>query len=255
MLGCASAKYQLTAEAKPPVAINVAKAQPPVEALLHAVIIQRGPGSWKREAFWDEYVLSLANRGATPLTVESATVIDFLGLAVAPSEDPWAVESVSHQWLKEAEAKDIGRSIALGAASVASAYAVMAGTIGAASAELYGPSVVAGLTLWALPLTLPVYAMAGTAANLSGKEKVEREFSRRRLVLPASIAPGQLAQGSLFFRIAPGPQRLVLRCSTNGQLHVVVLDLAAALAGLHLKQEAATNPILPPAGNPPPGSS
>ena len=41
-------------------------------ATVHTVIVYQGPGSWKREAYWDEYVVSLVNRGETPLVISTA---------------------------------------------------------------------------------------------------------------------------------------------------------------------------------------
>ena len=60
--GCVSKRYQSASKKTPPaVAINLAAQQPPVAVVLNTVIVFQGPGSWKREAYWDEYVVSIVN--------------------------------------------------------------------------------------------------------------------------------------------------------------------------------------------------
>jgi hypothetical protein len=61
----------------------------------------------------------------------------------------------------------------------------------------------------------------------------------RRLPLPAMLAPGQTVQGSFFFRISPGPQRLTLHCRVDAVPHDLVIDLSP-MAGMHLTTGAAT---------------
>ena len=53
------------------------------------------PGSWKREAFWDEYVVSLRNDSDQPIELSSATLSDYAGVARAPGSDPWKLERES----------------------------------------------------------------------------------------------------------------------------------------------------------------
>ena len=48
------------------------------------------------------------------------------------------------------------------------------------------------------------------------------------------LVPGQLVQGSLFFRISPGPKRLTLKCRVDDEPRDVVIDLAP-LSGMHMK--------------------
>src|SRR5271166_6506687 len=60
-----------------------------------------GPGSWKREALWDEYVVTLVNHGERPLTIDSATLADSAGTPYAPGSDPWALEKQSKKLEKQ----------------------------------------------------------------------------------------------------------------------------------------------------------
>ncbi len=86
-------------------------------------------------------------------------------------------------------------------------------------------------------VAIPVFVGGSLYRNVHGRHEVEREFERRRLKLPAEIAPGATVTGSLFFPITPGPSRLTLRVRLDGQPAVEAIDLAA-LKDLHLKLPA-----------------
>jgi len=94
--GCVSANYKFAGKDTPPAhALNVHFPPAPLEASLASVITDGGPGSWKREAFWDEYVVTLHNTGDQPLQVASGTLVDFAGTSRSAGDDPWAVERES----------------------------------------------------------------------------------------------------------------------------------------------------------------
>lgn len=252
--GCVSAKYKpAPKDTPPPVALNLtsAPAKPapvftpandpsPTEALptivvtVHSVISFRGPGSWKRDAYWDEYVVSVVNRGADPLVVESAILTDFEGDATEPGINPWLLEKQSRLHVDELQ-RDHSALVQVGGGFAT----VMAGSfLGVAS--LGGGSAAAGT--WAAGIVgaavIPIYIGGAIYRNVSSRHDIEGEFARRRLVLGGVVAPGSTVSGSLFFRISPGPQRLVLHSRVGGEPRDLGVDLAP-LAGLHLNVPAA----------------
>ena len=95
--GCVATKYRLAKKNTPPVQLlNVAfPPTAPLQPTLAALIIYGGPGSWKREALWDEYVVTLQNSGERPVIVDAATLTDSDGMTVAAGVDPWALEKQS----------------------------------------------------------------------------------------------------------------------------------------------------------------
>lgn len=234
--GCVTRGYKLAPKNMPaPTLLNLSAAQPPAEATLHTVIIYQGPGSWKREAYWDEYVLTVANRGETPMTIDSATLYSSQSEPVTPGDNPWTLDKLSKKWWQTNAARQTGTYLALGAGTVVGAGAAMASAMGGMwGASVSAGTATAGAVGAATVVALPIFAVGTVYANVHSKHKVEAEFARRRLVLPLTIAPGQTVQGSLFFRITPGPQRLVLQCRTDGETRPLAIDLAP-LAGLHLK--------------------
>lgn len=83
--GCVNAKYKSAGrDIPPPALLNLTCEQAPLVATVNSVIVLHGPGSWKRDAYWDEYVVFVANRGSTPFVVESDTLTDFRSDSTAP---------------------------------------------------------------------------------------------------------------------------------------------------------------------------
>jgi hypothetical protein len=240
--GCVSSRYKLAPQSTPPaVAFNIGATHSAVEALVNTVIVYQGPGSWKREAYWDEYVLTLANRGAAPLVVDSFSLTGLSGRDVAPGADPWALEKQSRTLEQEGFglAKDAAVQIGGGVATVAAGAAAGAGTF----TLIYGSGWGAGAAGAAIvgAVALPAFIGGSIYANISRRHEIEREFQRRRLALPATLVAGQVAQGSVFFPITPGPRQLVLHCREGRDTRDVVIDLAP-ITTLHLKARSPQEP-------------
>ncbi|HUL54336.1 MAG TPA: hypothetical protein VLT83_13100 [Opitutaceae bacterium] len=230
--GCVSTKYKMARQdTPPPVPLDLVAAQPPVEAVLNTVIIFQGPGSWKRAAFWDEYVVTLHNQGDQTLGVTSAALTDFAGVSRAPGIDPWALEKQSKTL--EQKYRDAGvafvRTAGPGVVILGAGVGAV-GTVGIFSASASG---IAAGTL----IALPVYYVAVWAINSNNKGAVAAEFNRRRLALPLTLAPGETRTGSLFFPMIPNPRSLSLRGSSGSADAEVVIPLES-LNGLHVKTPA-----------------
>ena len=228
LTSCVSAKYKMASEdTPPPVLLNLETEAHSVNALINTVIIFGGPGSWKREAYWDEYLLSITNHGDHPVTLTSSMLIDFQDNQVMSGNDPWELQQQSKKWIKGYNSGTTGVVLRVGTASLLPA-AVLGG-IAASTGSIATGMAAIGVTFLALPIVL-----LGTAIRSSiASNKIEDEFNRRRLILPATIPPGQVTQGSLFFRITPGPKRLTLLFSGHEADFDVSVDLAP-LSDLHI---------------------
>lgn len=229
VLNLTSTPAQSAAVEAPPGVQTPAAALPPVEVIVHSVIGFHGPGSWKRDAYWDEYVVSVINRDGDPIVIESATVTDFHGDPNGTGDNPWQLEKLSRS--RQDELNRIGKTVLVQVGSgtlVAGASGTMI-IMGAFAGSAV--AVTAGLALF------PAYIASSVVRNVSSRHDIAAEFSRRRIALPAIVAPGERKQGSLFFRIAPGPQRLALQCRVGGESRDLAVNLAP-LAGLHLKSAA-----------------
>jgi hypothetical protein len=232
--GCVtSKKYKMVKEGAPvqPVVLNLTSAN--AELTLATVIVVKGPGSWKREARWDEYVVTLANGDEHPLMVESAELFDLRGAPQRLGTDPWQLEKLSStNWNKYGST---GVQVLAGAGLVATYVGI---EVGVAMGGLMGGSAVAtggaAVALAVIPIFAVVDLTTVAVMNHNNKKKVVAEFNRRRLMLPLTIAPGASVAGSFFFPMTPGPQRLVVHGRRGDQPVDLELELKS-LAGLHLK--------------------
>lgn len=228
LTGCVSPKYRLAAKDTPPArALNVRFPEAPLEANLVSVITDGSPGSWKREAFWDEYVATLHNGGDQPLQVASVTLVDSAGTARSPGDDPWALERES----KTLERKYRDSGMAFARIAGPRVLAAAAEPVVIASAGIGAAGAAAAAT--ATAVALPVYAVTIWGINRHNESAIKTEFYRRRLSLPLSLAPGETRTGSLFFPMVPNPRSMDLTWSTEAGTGDSLLPLDF-LRGLHV---------------------
>lgn len=229
--GCVSSKYKMAAKDTPPAKLLELKAEETAaQAALRTVIVYRGPGSWKKAAYWDEYVVSVRNPGPAPLTITGAELTDIDSLILTPGENPWELEKQSKARLKNY--RESGRPILIGAgvtllwvASVDVAAGMAVGLGGGTALAAGAATVLVGVPLWVI---------GSGIRTLAARDAINDEFNRRRAHLPLTLAPGAERTMSFFFPVAPGPKKLTLNHrsgETAGALH---FDLSV-LAGLHLK--------------------
>jgi hypothetical protein len=233
--GCVSSKYKLapkSAAAQPPAALEIKAAHPAVAATAHTVIVFHGPGSWKKDAYWDEYVVTLQAGGNEAFTVDQVALVDRDGQVTVAGQDPWATDAGSRQRLKVA--RKTGRNLALGAGVTAAwvgSVALIASNITMWGGATNASAVAAGGVGF---IGIPLVALGSGVRTLAARHAVTKEFNRRRLALPLTLAPGAAQTGSFFFPVTPAPAQLRLRGRDRaGTSHEIALDLAP-LAGLHL---------------------
>jgi hypothetical protein len=237
LTGCLSASYKFAAKGTPPArALDVPFPAAPLDANLASVITYGSAGSWKREAFWDEYVVTFHNNGDQPLQLASVTLVDFAGTPQLPGDDPWALERESKTL--ERKYRDSGMAFARIAGprvlTAAAEPAVIAGAgIGAAGAAVAAT---------ATAVALPIYAVTIWSINTHNKSAIKAEFYRRRLPLPLSLAPGETRTGSLFFPMVPNPRSMDLTWSNESGTgdSLLALDFLRGLHDTALSADVAT---------------
>lgn len=233
--GCVSTKYKFARVAAdpPPAALAINASAPGASATLHAVIVFHGPGSWKQDAYWDEYVVTVSAASERPLLVEDAALVDQEGNITPAGHDPWETEATSRARLKVA--RHTGRVIMLGAgagaawlgsmALFASNLTICGGVANTTAATVGATGVVA----------IPIIALGSGVRTLVARHRITQEFHHRRIGLPAKIPAGGTHTGSFFFPVTPAPARLRLTTRDSaGTSHELALDLAP-LARLHLE--------------------
>lgn len=246
LTGCGSAASQMVKpEAMKPVApLELQMAAGGGEFTLTGLIAYDGPGAWKKHAYWDEYQVKFVNHGAESVELTALTLGDVLGREITAGNDPWVLEKAGQEQLAFLKSQKIDLSpgkIALVPQSppkpvVYTAGSVIAGTAVSAGAVslFYLPAagVAVGGLIFAAPVAIAVYSPAFLINKWSVDPKnralVLAEFDRRRLKLPATIGPGAMVAGSVFFPLTPGPERLVL----HGRRGAEAVEAAVVLLGL-----------------------
>lgn len=219
----------------PPAApLNIPFAQGRVAAALNFVVTYNGPGSWKRDAFWDEYVVTVSNPGSRPVTLAAAELTDVSGAVHPAGSDPWELESESKTLEEKYRAAGFAFVRYTGPGLLmagAAATEVLAGGIFST-----GAAAAATATL----IAIPVYYVGVVAINHHNKVAMQAEFDRRRLAFPLPLAPGQTRTASLFFPTMAGPRRLALHWADDTGSGDVFLSLDF-LRNLHLKEGPPTD--------------
>jgi len=225
---CVSPKYKRAAKGAPPVQpLNVKFPPSTLDISLYAEISDGAAGSWKREAFWDEYVVIMHNDGDQSLDVVAATLTDPAGAARPAGSDPWALERESKTL--EQRYRDGGIAFARIAAPRVIVTAAEPAVAASAGVGATGAAAAAAVTAVALPL----YGATVFGINMHNKAAIKKEFNRRRLPLPLTLSPGETRSGSLFFAMVPNPQALTVRWTSSAGDVETTLELHF-LQGLHV---------------------
>jgi len=227
---CVTTDYQASdRHTLPAVALNIEIVQAPLDASVRTVIVFDGPGSWKRQALWDEYVVTVRNQSGSTLVITGASLIDRAGERREPGDDPWRLEALS----QTLEQRYLREGVAFARSEIPDALVFGADAVGGAAGTLF--SAVSASASSASVVGLPVYYLVVYEINRENKANAAAEFVRRRLVMPLTLFGGESRTGSLFLPMAPEPQSLRLRWTGIGTTSEMVLPLTR-LHGLHAAQ-------------------
>jgi hypothetical protein len=227
MAACVSPKYQQSKSTPPIQPLNVKFPSATLDSSLYSEISDGGPGSWKREAFWDEYIVIMRNDGDQTLNIASASLVDNAGAARPAGSDPWVLERESKTLEKRYQ--DAGIAFSRMAAPRVIASAAEPTVVASAGIGTAGAATAATLTA----VALPIYGATIFGINMQNKAAIKKEFNRRRVPLPLTLGPGEMRAGSFFFPMVPNPQSLTVRWTAGGGDGATTLDLHF-LQGLHV---------------------
>jgi hypothetical protein len=196
---------------------------------IHTVLVRNGPGSWVRDADWDEDILTIKNSSMSAMKIEALRLYSpYLPDPQQSSLDLQLLENQSRETLKNV------RDVAV----VAGAGAFVAGVGVAASAGAGAVGAAMAVPLATLALPVLEYQMGAVAErrHLEHEDRslIELTILERGLHLPLEVPAGGEATRSAFFPLTPGPNRLVIDYRIDGDRRVLEVPLPA-LAQLHLK--------------------
>ncbi len=232
--GCGGAKVLKKPEPMPAELNPIASASDlKLSAQLNWVIVRDGPGTWSRNADWDEYLLQVENRTADAITITDIQVSDSSGHDHVPLGRRKALVKASRATARRY--RDDGLSVKAGMGSgTMIATGAAAGAVGAGlgAAAVFGSSAAAATGLAAIAAA-PVLIVGGVA-KLGNAAAVDKEIVRRHSEFPVTIGAGETAAITAFFPISPSPRQVVLTYQLDGRDGELVVDTTTALDGLHL---------------------
>ena len=214
-----------------------------VSAKLIWVIVRDGPGTWAKNADWDEYLVNVVNESGESIQITGVTIVDSLRVRQVNNADYKELVDESYETTKRYKNSNlkvkagigIGTVVAVGGATMLGAGAL---TTAAAPAIIMsgGAGLGAVAVTGGLLVLVPAVVGIGTVRYLNRK-KVSKEIEKRHTALPVDIKSHEDLFLDIFFPLAPSPIQLEITYVIAGVKETLVVNTSEALNGLHLVQE------------------
>lgn len=206
-----------------------------VQATLAWVIVRDGPGTWARNADWDEYQLVVRAAPDADVGLLGVVLIDNLGNRIEPMDTRRQLVDGTRSAQRRYAENGIEIRAGWNPTALAAAGAVAWYGVGAplAIAAVSGSTAAAGVALGAV-VVAPVLVFSGVMRSVNNN-RVDDEIQRRSTHLPSILSADEDTMIDLFFPVTPGPTDVEIIYSVNGIQHTVAIDTRVALAGLHLR--------------------
>ncbi|MDH3491518.1 MAG: hypothetical protein OEM20_05875 [Gammaproteobacteria bacterium] len=211
-----------------------------IGATLDWVIVRDGPGTWAKNADWDEYLLRVNNQSDRSILVTRLLVVDSLGTRIESQPGRKQLVKSSKKTAKRYKKSGVKVKAGMGVGGLlASGAAVTVAGVGIGMATM-GPvlggataGAGAGVAVGGLLLLGPALAVGGVVRGVRNSA-VNKQIELRQTVLPLEIpASSELGLG-VFFPLAPSPKTVELVYTDATGEHSLVIDTSTALDGLHI---------------------
>ncbi len=206
-----------------------------VSATLDWIIYRDGPGTWAKNAYWDEYLLRVSNQSDQPIQVTELIVVDSLNTRIESQPGRKQLVKGSKKTVRRYKKSGIkvsagsGRGT-LGVAAVTAAGAGVGAVMGAGTlAGAAGGAAIVGAVVLA-----PVLAVGSIVRGVN-QSAVNTQIGQRQTLLPLDVPAGDEQMLDVFFPLTPSPRTVELAYSDATGEHVIVIDISAALNGLHIE--------------------
>ena len=207
------------------------------------VVVRAGPGTWAKNADWDEYLLRFKNLSGSPIQITNVRVYDSLGTRIETQTDRKSLVKSSKQTKRRYRESKIKVKAGMGTATMLAAGTAVGvvgfGMAGASAAGGMGAASSAGAGAGAVLLAAPIIAFVGIKRGVNNS-KVNKEIIRRQTMLPMDIPPSKELSANLFFPLSPSPTHVEIIYTNAENEYRLLIDTQEALNGLHLVQEKDT---------------
>jgi hypothetical protein len=211
---------------------------------LDAVVVRNAPGSWAKDAVWDEYRFRISSTSGDKLRVTRITVVDALDQPVEPHASRSRLIDGTRDVAQRYEASGkLARSPSDGTwmfVGGVAATSAAAGMLTAAAMPTTG--FLAGSAASIAGMAVATYVAAGALAGagvikLVNNTQVQSEIERRHTPVPAAIG-GSASTVVVFFPIVPLPSAVEISYVDGAAENLVRLPLTAVLAETHAPSTA-----------------
>jgi len=206
-----------------------------LSVVLDWVIVRDGPGTWVKNAYWDEYLLRVSNQSGEPIQVTGLFVVDSLDTRIEPLSGRKPLVKGSKKTTRRYKDAGIKVTAGTGRGTMRVAGVAMGGAaIGAMTATggIMGGAGF-GAAAGGVIILVPALAVGGMVRGLN-QGKVNKQIGERRTVFPLEVAAHETLGVDIFFPIAPSPKVVELNYTDVTGEHSVVIDTGPALDGLHI---------------------
>ena len=240
LAGCGGTKVLKEAQPMQTTKPLAAASDQQVSATLDWVIVRDGPGTWAKNADWDEYLLRVNNQSEQSIQVTRLLVVDSLGTRIESQPGRKQLVKSSKKTSKRYKKSGVKVKAGMGVAGlIASGAAVTVAGIGVGLATM-GPvfgaasaGAGAGVAVGGLLLLGPALAVGGVVRGVNNS-KVNNQIELRQTVLPLEVPAGEALALDVFFPLAPSPKMVELVYTDATGEHSLVIDTSTALDGLHI---------------------
>jgi hypothetical protein len=203
------------------------------------VIVRGGPGSWAKNADWDQYLLRAKNVSDDPLEITNIVVLDSLGTLIHAGDSRG--DLVKGAKKAKRRYKDQGLKVMAGAGAGTMMVAGAGAFVGSAGLALSGgvlgaTSTGAAVAATGLILAAPVLAVGGVF-RVVNNSKVNNQVESRQTVLPLTLHEDEEKPLDVFFPLTPSPRQIELTYVDSQGEHTLIVDTHSSLEGLHLTQD------------------
>jgi hypothetical protein len=217
-----------------------------ISATLIWVIVRDGPGTWAKNADWDEYLLKVINETENNIQIINVDIVDSLGVKLATSSDYKELVNETYHTTKRYRESNQKVKAGIGIGTVMAVMAVggatFAGAAATATAVAPAAALSGGAGLGGAALAGGLFVLVPTVVVIglvrySNRKKVTQEIQKRHTALPATISSHKELTLNIFFPLAPSPTQLEITYMIAGVKENLVVNTSEALNGLHLVHE------------------
>jgi hypothetical protein len=207
-----------------------------LDASLHGLITVNSPGSFARNAIWDEYRIGFANLSGEALSIQQIAIYDQEDVRTETTgnlrqlvkKSRQAAKRFRNQGVKVQGGNNDTILLASGTTALVGGLGTgIAGWAGSATAASVAGIAVAGV------IAAPVLITASLVQS-HRKRQVAKTIEERQVQLPLELEVDESIGVSVFFPLTPAPKFIEISYSASDRNADLRLDLEAQFEGLHL---------------------